>query len=104
MHTPLGKAILSTMISELGSLPEVQQGRREFYKLRFEQAGTVVERAIARGELPEGTDPHAVLKTMAAPLYFRLLVLPEPIDDAVADQAARVALVAAKAGVLASCE
>jgi AcrR family transcriptional regulator len=104
MHSPLGKAILSTMISELGNLPEVQRGRKEFYKLRFEQAGTVVDRAIARGELPEGTNPDAVLKTMAAPLYFRLLVLPEPIDDEVANQAARVVMVAAREGLLCTCE
>ncbi len=56
--------------------------------------------AVARGQLPAGTDPAALLKAVLAPIYLRLLVTGEPVDDATADTAVRAALVAARAGVL----
>ena len=37
---------------------------------------------------------------MIAPIYLRLLVTAEPADQAAADQAARIALTAARAGQL----
>jgi hypothetical protein len=52
------------------------------------------------GELPAGTDPAEVLKALAAPIYFRLLLSGEALDDDVADRAAGIALAAARAGVL----
>ena len=37
--------------------------------------------AVARGEFPRGADPIVALQTLIAPLYFRLLVTAEPLDD-----------------------
>jgi hypothetical protein len=37
-----------------------------------------------------------VIKTVLAPVYLRLLITAEPADEATADQAARVALAAAR--------
>jgi hypothetical protein len=42
-----------------------------------------------------------MLKSLLAPIYFRLLVMPEPIDESTADYAAKLALAAARAGVFA---
>ncbi|SBW23351.1 hypothetical protein [Protofrankia symbiont of Coriaria ruscifolia] len=47
-----------------------------------------------------GTTPVELLKTLAAPIYFRLLITAEPIGDATAEHAAQIALAAAHAGVL----
>jgi hypothetical protein len=41
-----------------------------------------------------------VLKTLAAPIYLRLLITADPVDEATADQAVRVTLAAAHAGAL----
>ncbi|WP_278264376.1 TetR/AcrR family transcriptional regulator [Nocardia sp. AG03] len=60
--------------------PEVDAARQRFWRDRFELSSTVVTRAIERGELPEGTDPEAVLETLSAPVYFRVLVGMKPID------------------------
>jgi AcrR family transcriptional regulator len=100
LQSPVGDALVMTMVAAEGLDPEIVQTRKEFYKIRFKQAGIVVDRAIARGELPAGTDATEVLKTLVAPIFFRHVVHPEPIGDAVADQAARVALTAAQAGIL----
>lgn len=56
-------------------------------------------RAIARGELPEGTDPAEMIKTLVAPIYFRVLITGERVDDGTADAAAKVALTAARAAL-----
>ncbi|TMR95243.1 TetR/AcrR family transcriptional regulator [Nonomuraea basaltis] len=95
-----GQAILAAMVTGAAHLPEIAAARRHVFQDRLARAEPVVTRAIERGELPSGTDPAGVLTTLAAPIYLRLLITADPIDDATADQAARVALAAARAGAL----
>ncbi|MGP3928762.1 TetR-like C-terminal domain-containing protein [Nonomuraea sp. KM88] len=57
-----------------------------------------VDLAIARGELPPGTDGEEVIRAVSAPIYYRLLVTREVIDAAVAERAALRTLAAARAG------
>ena len=49
-----------------------------FWTERLAIDGEIVERAIARGELPAGTDPRTVIEAVLGPIYFRLLVTAEP--------------------------
>ncbi|MBA9007899.1 TetR/AcrR family transcriptional regulator [Thermomonospora cellulosilytica] len=70
-----------------------------FYAARIREWAPCVEQAVARGELPEGTDPHEVIRAVSAPLYYRLLASGDPLDEAAADRAAEAAATAAKAGV-----
>ena len=69
-------------------------------KIDMRRAEPVVARAVARGELPADTDPPEVIKTLIAPIYLRLLITAEPIDEMTAKHAARVAVAAARGGVL----
>jgi AcrR family transcriptional regulator len=64
----------------LSADPEVDAARRRFWNDRFELSSQVISKAIERGELPKETDPRAVLETLSAPLYFRVLVGEKPID------------------------
>jgi AcrR family transcriptional regulator len=41
----------------------------------------VVERAVRRGELPAGADPDVFHEVTPALMFYRLIVLGEPIDD-----------------------
>src|SRR5688500_2264942 len=70
----------------------------DFFQVRNDRAADLVRRTVARGELPPDTDPVEVIRGMGAPLYYRMLVTHEPVDDAVAERAAAVALAAARAG------
>ncbi len=56
--------------------------RGRFWHHRFEASAPIITAAIERGELPAHVDPREVLETLSSPLYFRLLVGEEPIDDA----------------------
>ncbi|AUH42268.1 TetR/AcrR family transcriptional regulator [Streptomyces sp. CMB-StM0423] len=69
-----------------------------FYAIRIAEWAPCVEQAVARGELPAGTDPHEVVRAVSAPLYYRLLASGDPLDPAAADRAAGAAAVAAREG------
>ena len=69
-----------------------------FYQIRIGEWAPCVDQAIARGEIPEGTDPDEVIRAVSAPLYYRLLASGDPLDAAAADRAARAAADAATAG------
>jgi len=112
----------SAMIAAAFQSERAAVALRHYYAERFARCEVIVERAVARGELPvhpgaapdtpEATPPHAasgtapgsiidagaLVRAVSAPLFFRLFITREPVDDALADQAAAVALTAARAG------
>jgi AcrR family transcriptional regulator len=83
-----------------GDSPTTRDLRRRFYRTRAALVEPIVERAVARGQLPAGTDAAAVIRQVGAPLYYRFLVIAEPLTAADADRAADAAVAAARAGVL----
>jgi AcrR family transcriptional regulator len=99
LTSPIGDAIISTMISG-EHIPEIAEIKRRFFEDRLRRAEPIVLRAIARGELPDGTDSGQVIKTLIAPIYLRLLITAEQLDESTAADAARVAVAAARAGAL----
>ncbi|CAM5233804.1 TetR family transcriptional regulator OS=Streptomyces glaucescens OX=1907 GN=SGLAU_18200 PE=4 SV=1 [Streptomyces glaucescens] len=72
---------------------------RRFYEVRVDEWAPCVEQAVARGELPAGTDARAVVRAVSAPLYYGLLTSGVVPDAAAAERAARAAHAAAVAGV-----
>lgn len=95
-----GRAILATLLSDAVRIPEIAEVRRRIFEVRLQRARPVVERAIERGEVPPGTVPGEVIRTLVAPLYLRVLVTGEPADEEAADRAASIAAGAAAAGAL----
>lgn len=93
----VGGAMARTLVAASMTSAEIAETGREFWTERLALTGVIVERAIARGELPPGTDPALVIETLIGPLYVRLLLTGEPVDG---DFATRVAALVA-AGALA---
>ncbi|RYJ25795.1 TetR-family transcriptional regulator [Streptomyces sp. L-9-10] len=54
------------------------ESREEFWKSRSDLARIMIDRAVTRGELPEGTDPAFILEILIAPLHFRALLTRRP--------------------------
>ncbi|MEC4015862.1 TetR/AcrR family transcriptional regulator [Streptomyces sp. H27-D2] len=77
---------------------------RAFYSERFTRCAAMVTRAITRGEAPAGTDPEALVRAVSAPIFLRLFITREPVDDAAGRQAASVAFAAARAGAFIPAE
>lgn len=71
----------------------------DFFAERHRRAAVVVTRAVAQGEVPEGTDPEAVTKAAVAPVYYRVLIAGEAATTEMADQSAAAVAAAARAGV-----
>ncbi|NUS06459.1 MAG: TetR/AcrR family transcriptional regulator, partial [Nonomuraea sp.] len=77
---------------------QAAQALQAFYLRRIEEWAKAVDAGVKRGELPEGTDGMEVIRAISAPLYYRLLVTKEPVDEEVARNAALRTLAAARAG------
>ena len=94
-----GMATVRALVSGAQVSPEVERIARRFWGARLAQVGPIVERAVGRGQLPRGTSATGVIEHVAAPLYYRLLIMSEPPTEATADRAAAAALAAARTGI-----
>jgi AcrR family transcriptional regulator len=61
--------------------PDVAAARRSYFQRRFELARVIFDRAVARAEFPRHADPMVFLETLIAPLYLRLQVTGESLED-----------------------
>ncbi|MCX5129792.1 TetR/AcrR family transcriptional regulator [Streptomyces sp. NBC_00347] len=95
---PRQGALFKAVIAAATCDPKAAESLHGFYAVRVEEWAQCVREAVARGEVPGGTDPHEVIRAVSAPLYYRLLTTTLPLDDAEADRAAAAAAAAARAG------
>ncbi|NDZ63855.1 TetR/AcrR family transcriptional regulator [Streptomyces cyaneofuscatus] len=96
---PRQGALFTAVIAAATCDPRAAEALHRFYAVRIGEWSGCVEAAVARGELPGGTDPGEVVAAVSAPLYYRLLASGAPLDEAAADRAADAAAAAARAGV-----
>ena len=80
-------AARSTIISAFQS-DELAKEMHTFWAERFAASAVIVERAIARGELPAKSDPKLIIETLIGPLWVRLMLTGEPVDEDLADRVA----------------
>ena len=98
---PVSSALVRAVFGGAGESPPVRHLRHRFWLTRAELVTPIVQRAVDRGQLPADTDAEEVIRHVGAPLYYRLLVLAEPLTLEAADLAAAVTAAAAHAGVFA---
>ncbi|MEV6308417.1 TetR/AcrR family transcriptional regulator [Streptomyces sp. NPDC051840] len=91
----LFKALIAASLCD----EQAAQALHRFYAVRIAEWAGCVTDAVARGELPEGTDPHRVIAAVSAPLYYAMLNTGHPLTDADADHAAASAIAAARAEI-----
>jgi AcrR family transcriptional regulator len=72
--SPLGQAVVHASLGAPDT-GEIAAALQAVWKTRFELLHPIIERAIARGELPERIDSRFLLEQLAAPLYFRLFIV-----------------------------
>jgi AcrR family transcriptional regulator len=83
-----GSRVTRTLVAAATTSDDVAGVSIEFWAERFELTGAIVDRAVARGEVPAGTDRRLVIETLIGPMYVRLLLTHEPVDRAFADRVA----------------
>jgi AcrR family transcriptional regulator len=98
---PRQGALFRAVIAAATCDARTAEALHRFYDTRIKEWAACVDEAADRGEVPEGTDAAEVIRAVSAPLYYRLLVSGDPLDEAAADRAAKAAETAARMGVYA---
>ena len=98
-NNPRGGRTVAHLIGELQSDSDLAAFWPERFvnRLRIERL-PVIERAVARGEIPPGSDRDLIMDLLYGPLYHRYLNRHLPLDFAFARAVARMVAAAAKAG------
>src|ERR1700720_4016640 len=78
LRSPLGTVLLDVARSRDDDLDELRQ---TYWRARLDQCSAIVERAIARGELPAGPDPRLVFELLIGPIHARTLLSPDTLED-----------------------
>lgn len=84
--------IMPAIIAEAAVNPEMRTVLSRFMHERRRAGRVAVTRGIDRGELPEGIDPDVVLDLVGGPVFYRLLVSGEPVDDRLVETIVEAAL------------
>lgn len=92
---PVASRVVPDLLVEAARHPEIADAVKA--ALLDGQQGVVariVREAVARGDLPEGTDPDRALDLIAGPLYWRLVVVRTPPPPGYVDDLARSSVAA----------
>ena len=78
----IASQIIPDLMAEAARNPQIAETLQKALRTHQQLAGDkLVGQAIARGELPAGTDPEMAVDLILGPLYWRLAVARTPIDD-----------------------
>jgi AcrR family transcriptional regulator len=78
LASPLGTLLLDVALSRDHNLDEL---RRTYWDARLDHCSAIVARAVARGELPAGTDHRLVFELLIGPIHARMLLKPDTLND-----------------------
>lgn len=95
----LAQPAVQMLLRSMFSLPpeELERIQEAYWEARFVIAQTIIDRAIARGELPAGTTGWSVFEPLLSTIWMRRLITALPIDDATLDRIVADALLLARA-------
>jgi len=82
--SPAGR-VMPVMAFERKRYPELDAGYRRFLADRKTRTRRLLQRAIERGELPPDTDVAVMGSMLVGPIFHRLMITQEPLDDAFVD-------------------
>jgi AcrR family transcriptional regulator len=81
LSTDEGKLMAAVMTAAARD-PDLAQAMRGNHEEKRRHCQTVVDRAVARGELDDGSGAGTLYEVVPALMYNRLLIVGEPFDDA----------------------
>jgi len=78
----IASQIIPDLMAEAARNPQIAQTLQTALRTHQQAVGDkLVGQAVARGELPAGTDPEIAVDLILGPLYWRLAVSRTPIGD-----------------------
>lgn len=81
ISTPGGARRSTSIIAASAHSEELAETVHRFMSRRVDLTEAVVTQAIERGELSADVDPRVVVEALVGPIWFRLLLTGETIDD-----------------------
>ncbi len=79
-----------SIVAAAASSDELAAQLHAFWAHRMTATAPVVERAIERGEVPASSDANLIIEALVGPIWLRLLLTGEPIDEAFARRVAEL--------------
>jgi AcrR family transcriptional regulator len=79
--SPAGQAVVRAVAGEAPGNARIAAASRRFWDERLDLDRTILQRARDRGEIRPEAQLRPVVEAVLGPLYFRLLVTGEPLDD-----------------------
>jgi AcrR family transcriptional regulator len=81
VRTPAVRALFEVLLAgSAGPSPEVAAARDRFWAAHLNEARGIVERAVARSELPAATDPGALVDIVIGPALLRLVLMGQDLE------------------------
>ncbi|GAA2704108.1 TetR/AcrR family transcriptional regulator [Micromonospora olivasterospora] len=75
LRHPLASQIIPDLLAEAARNPEIDETLQALLRAKQQEiGGSLVARAVRRGELPADTDPDAAVDLIVGPLYWRLAI------------------------------
>jgi AcrR family transcriptional regulator len=79
--SPEVAAMARAVVAQAPHDEQLAAANARFWTERLALDATIVERAIARGEVKPGAVPADVIEAVLGPIHLRLLLTREPVDD-----------------------
>lgn len=96
----VGRQVAALVLTAGLRKAELREATRRYFAHQVTRAVPTVNGAIDRGELPPDVDVEALLTSVRAPLFYRMVTTGDPIDDALVEHTVQVTLASARAGLL----
>lgn len=93
LHSSIGKAFAATLAAKARN-EALAAAHREFIAERRASCKAVLRRAVERGELPAHADLDLAVDLVNAPIFYRVLVSGDPVDDAFVERLVQAVTVA----------
>jgi aminoglycoside 2'-N-acetyltransferase I len=93
LRTPPVRALFEVLLDEpTDTSAEIAEARDRFWTAHVDEARVIVDRAVARRELPAGTDPATLVEMLIGPAIVRILLMGEELSSPGAADIVRRAL------------
>ncbi len=94
---PQTRIQIRALVADASRSPAIAAVVSQVWTARFRVGEEVIARAAERGELRADLPPATVLSVFTGPIYVRLLLTDEPIDDDFVDSVVELGLTGARA-------
>lgn len=84
LSDPISGAVAAAALSRPGNDRLAQLSER-FWAQRLDAASAIVAAGQAEGAIDANLDPRVVIERIVGPIWFRVMVLREPVDEAFID-------------------